>query len=99
MDSKSFHKPEGFNYCVCCYRDDNVHGVILMPGVNKIRGKDVFVYWTEYYYFFWFQNRKDAEEMDTAMKAESLDIEFKVELSNKDKVQSLTASWFINEDC
>jgi len=68
MDSKSFHKPEGFDYCVCCYKDDNntlyqrlssrnskdftgnfaspdnVHGVILMPGVNKIRGKDVFVY-------------------------------------------------------
>jgi len=30
------------------------------------------------------------------MKAESLDIELKVELSNKDKVQSSAASW---EDC
>lgn len=55
-------------------------GVIFTPGLNKIRGIEVFVVQDqERYIFFWFRNRKDAEALETDLKSKAIEIELKVE--------------------
>lgn len=54
-------------------------GVVFAPGVNKIQGKDVFVYFDKEKHIFWFRSRAEAVEINNEMQRMSLSNELKVE--------------------